>query len=429
MVTRVVLGVCGGIAAYKAVELLRRLSESGLDVTVVPTSSALRFVGEPTWAALSGAPVASDVWTGADRVPHVAIGQSADLVVIAPATADFLARAVHGIASDLLTNVVLTASCPVLIAPAMHTEMWQHPATQANVQVLRDRGVVVLEPANGRLTGTDSGPGRLPEPRAIADIVQELLRRQSAAQSFHAPLDLRGRRVVISAGGTREPWDDVRFLGNRSSGRQGFALARAALARGARVTLVVAATDAEPPAGCRLVQVETAEQMRTAMHAVVAQEAPDAVVMAAAVADFRPTEHDGGKITKESLDAAGSAVAPPLSLERTSDILAELVAKRGSARVPRIVGFAAETPGQGETLHTRAQSKIRRKGCDFLVANEVSGGAVFGADDTSIVIVGTDGVEVELVNVSKGAAAHAVWDVVFAAPRAEDASVADPDAG
>lgn len=415
MVTRVVLGVCGGIAAYKAVELLRRLSESGLDVTVVPTSSALRFVGEPTWAALSGNPVATDVWTSADRVPHVSIGQSADLVVIAPATADFLARAVHGIANDLLTNVLLTASCPVVVAPAMHTEMWQHPATQANVQQLRDRGVAVLEPADGRLTGADSGPGRLPEPTAIAELAQDLLRRQGSGGSTDTALDLRGRRVVISAGGTREAWDDVRFLGNRSSGRQGFALARAALARGAHVTLVVAAADADLPAGCHVVRAETAEDLRTAMHAVVAQEAPDVVVMAAAVADFRPIGHGGGKITKESLDVTSGESVPTLSLERTSDILAELVTKRGSAGEPLIVGFAAETAGRDETLTARAEAKLRRKGCDFIVANEVSGGAVFGADDTSIVIVGADGVQAELSNVSKAAAAHAVWDVVLAA--------------
>lgn len=427
--TRVVLGVCGGIAAYKAVELLRLLTESGLDVNVVPTDSALRFVGEPTWAALSGSPVASDVWSNAPHVPHVAIGQQADLVVVAPTTADFLARAAHGLASDLLGNVLLTASCPVILAPAMHTEMWLHPATQANVRILRSRGVLVLDPADGRLTGADSGPGRLPEPQAIFDICQATLQRASHSRSAEGPMDLRGRSIVISAGGTREPWDDVRYIGNRSSGRQGFALARAALARGAQVTLVVGATEVDPPAGCRVVRVETAEEMRSAMHVVVAEESPDVAVMAAAVADFRPSAPVGAKITKESLDATSADAVPRVSLERTSDVLAELVAKRGSAETPCIVGFAAETPDHDETLAQRAEAKRRRKGCDFIVANDVSGGAVFGSDQTSIVIVGPGGEETELHGVGKLEAAHALWDLVFPTPRPVDSSVAGPSAG
>ncbi len=405
--TSVVLGVTGGIAAYKAVELLRSLRESGLDVTVVPTQAALRFVGEPTWAALSGNPVATDVWTSTDRIRHVSLGQNADLVVVAPATADFLARASHGMASDLLTNVLLTARCPVIVAPAMHTEMWEHPATKANVATLRSRGVIVLEPAVGRLTGADSGPGRLPDPERIADLALDVVRR--SALGAPVSVDLVGVRVVISAGGTREPWDDVRYLGNRSSGKQGFALIRTALSRGAEVTAVVGSVDEPIPAGCSVVRVSTAEQMREAMHAVVAEFSPQIVVMAAAVADFRPATTSAGKITKEGL---GQARVPDLPLERTPDVLAELVAKRGSSAFPLIVGFAAEAPSSDEDLADRARAKLRRKGCDYLVANAINEGAVFGQDSTSIVIVGVDGLEVDVVDVDKADAAHALWDTL-----------------
>ena len=418
--TRVVLGVTGGIAAYKAVEVCRLLTESGVDVTVVPTASALRFVGEPTWAALSGNAVTTDVWSSPESVNHVTLGQQADLVLIAPATADFLARATHGIASDLLTNVLLTASCPVLIAPAMHTEMWQHPATQANVRTLRERGAVVIEPASGRLTGADSGPGRLPDPIAIVDAARAVLRRGGQPNAVDA-LDLRGKRVLISAGGTREPWDDVRYLGNRSSGRQGFALARTALARGAEVTVVAAAVEDNEPPGCTVVHVETAEQMRETMHAYVDELRPDVVVMAAAVADFRPSGEHRGKISKEALDQASldgnaRAAVPHLDLERTVDILAEITAKRGSAAHPIVVGFAAEVPEPGETLAARAMRKLDRKGCDFLVANEVRDGAVFGQSRTSVTIVGAQGdVRVEVDDDDKVEAAHLVWDVVLRA--------------
>lgn len=246
---RVVLGVAGGIAAYKACELLRRLTESGHDVTVVPTATALRFVGAPTWSALSGKPVADDVWTDVHEVPHVRIGQQADLVVVAPATADLLAKAAHGLADDLLTNTLLTARCPVLFAPAMHTEMWEHAATQANVATLRERGAVVLDPAEGRLTGVDTGKGRLPEPGEIFDAAVDLLARGDRDGRHRA--DLAGRHVLVSAGGTREYLDPVRFLGNRSSGLQGYALARTAAARGATVTLVAANTTLPDPRGSR----------------------------------------------------------------------------------------------------------------------------------------------------------------------------------
>src|SRR4051812_23659873 len=280
---RVVLGVGGGIAAYKAADLLRKLTESGHDVTVVPTASALQFVGAPTWAALSHHPVASDVWSAADEVPHVHLGGQADLVVVAPATADLLARAAHGIADDLLTNTLLTARCPVLFAPAMHTEMWEHPATVDNVATLRRRGVIVLDPATGRLTGTDTGKGRLPEPAEIAQLAELLLRRPDAL-----PRDLAGRHVVVSAGGTREALDPVRFLGNASSGRQGYAIAAVAAARGARVTLVSANVDLPDPSGADIVRVTTAVELRDAVHKCA--EDADVVVMAAAVADLRPID-------------------------------------------------------------------------------------------------------------------------------------------
>src|SRR5689334_22992491 len=255
---KVVLGVAGGIAAYKACELLRLLTESGHRVRVVPTAAALHFVGEPTWAALSGQPVATDVFTSAHEVPHVKIGQTADLVVVAPATADLLAKAAHGLADDLLTNTLLTARCPVVLAPAMHTEMWEHPATSANVATLRSRGVLVVEPAEGRLTGKDTGKGRLPEPAELFAVCVDVLARGTA------PADLEGRHVVVSAGGTREPLDPVRYLGNRSSGRQGYALARAAAARGARVTLVAANVDLADPAGAHVVRVGTTAELREA---------------------------------------------------------------------------------------------------------------------------------------------------------------------
>src|SRR6478752_5700593 len=278
----VVLGVSGGIAAYKACELLRRLTESGHDVRVVPTEAALHFVGAATWSALSGKPVSTEVWDDAHEVPHVRIGRHADLVVVAPATADILAKAAHGIADDLLTNTLLTATCPVVYAPAMHTEMWENPATQANVATLRSRGAIVIEPAVGRLTGADTGKGRLPEPAEIFELAGRVRKRG-------LDLDLAGRHVVVTAGGTREPLDPVRFLGNRSSGKQGYALARTAVARGARVTLVAANTALPDPAGVDVVRVGTALQLREAV--LKAAGDADAVVMAAAVADFRPAEY------------------------------------------------------------------------------------------------------------------------------------------
>jgi phosphopantothenoylcysteine decarboxylase / phosphopantothenate---cysteine ligase len=395
---RVVLGVAGGIAAYKAAELLRRLTEGGHDVTVVPTASALQFVGKATWAALSGKPVSTEVWDDVHQVPHVRIGQTADLVVVAPATADLLARAAHGRADDLLSNVLLTARCPVVFAPAMHTEMWEHEATRANVATLRERGCLVIEPAVGRLTGADSGKGRLPEPDEIYAVCLDVL-----ARGLTAP-DLTGRTVVVSAGGTREPLDPVRFLGNRSSGRQGLALARAAAARGAEVTLVAANVSLADPAGVKVVRVETTEELRDAVTA--AAVSADAVVMAAAPADFRPVTTSEAKI-KKTFDG----VAPPLELTQTPDILAELSHHRlHPGQV--VVGFAAETGDETGTVLDLARAKLARKGCDLLVVNDVGGGAVFGADDNQAVILSTDRAPVDVPRGSKTTLAHVIWDEV-----------------
>ncbi|MFF9865836.1 bifunctional phosphopantothenoylcysteine decarboxylase/phosphopantothenate--cysteine ligase CoaBC [Streptomyces sp. NPDC013953] len=391
---KVVLGVSGGIAAYKACELLRRLTESGHDVRVVPTGSALHFVGAATWSALSGNPVATEVWSDVHEVPHVRIGQQADLVVVAPATADMLAKAAHGLADDLLTNTLLTARCPVVFAPAMHTEMWEHPATQENVATLRRRGAVVVEPAVGRLTGADTGKGRLPDPDEIFEVCRRVLARGAAAP------DLAGRHVVISAGGTREPLDPVRYLGNRSSGKQGYALARTAAARGARVTLIEANTGMADPAGVDVVHVGTAVQLREA----VLKAAPDAdaVVMAAAVADFRPATYAEGKIKKRE----GQEPAP-VALVRNPDILAEISAER--ARPDQVVvGFAAET----DDVLANGREKLRRKGCDFLVVNEVGERKTFGSAENEAVVLAADGTETPVPYGPKEALADTVWDLV-----------------
>ncbi|MFI5546550.1 bifunctional phosphopantothenoylcysteine decarboxylase/phosphopantothenate--cysteine ligase CoaBC [Streptomyces sp. JL4002] len=391
---KVVLGVSGGIAAYKACELLRRLTESGHDVRVVPTASSLNFVGEATWAALSGNPASTQVWETVHEVPHVRIGQGADLVVVAPATADMLAKAAHGLADDLLTNTLLTARCPVVFAPAMHTEMWEHPATQENVATLRRRGAVVIEPAVGRLTGKDTGKGRLPDPEEIFEVCRQVLRRGTAAP------DLAGRHVVISAGGTREPLDPVRFLGNRSSGKQGYALARTAVARGARVTLVAANTALADPAGVDVVRVGTAVQLREAVLKAAADA--DAVVMAAAVADFRPAVYADGKIKKKD----GEEPAP-VALVRNPDVLAEISADR-ALEGQVVVGFAAET----DDVLDNGRAKLRRKGCDLLVVNEVGESRTFGSEENEAVVLASDGSEFPVPYGPKEALAEVIWDRV-----------------
>ncbi|MGY0056900.1 bifunctional phosphopantothenoylcysteine decarboxylase/phosphopantothenate--cysteine ligase CoaBC [Streptomyces sp. LZ34] len=393
---KVVLGVSGGIAAYKACELLRRLTESGHAVRVVPTASALHFIGAATWSALSGNPVATEVWDSVHEVPHVRIGQSADLVVVAPATADLLAKAAHGLADDLLTNTLLTARCPVVFAPAMHTEMWEHPATQENVATLRRRGAVVIEPAVGRLTGVDTGKGRLPEPGEIFEVCRRVLARGAE----ESRLDLAGRHVVVSAGGTREPLDPVRFLGNRSTGKQGYALARAAVARGARVTLVSANSELPDPAGADVVRVGTAVQLREAVLKAAADA--DAVVMAAAVADFRPATYAEGKIKKRD-----GQEPEPIALVRNPDVLAEISADR--ARPGQvIVGFAAET----DDVLANGRAKLARKGCDLLVVNEVGEHKTFGSETNEAVVLAADGSETPVPYGPKEVLADTVWDLV-----------------
>jgi phosphopantothenoylcysteine decarboxylase / phosphopantothenate---cysteine ligase len=397
MPRHVILGVGAGISAYKACELLRRLTESGYEVRVIPTRDALRFVGEATWAALSGRPVTADAWADVHEVPHVALGRWADLMLVAPATADLLARAAAGRADDLLTATLLMAGCPVLFAPAMHTEMWEHPATQASVALLRDRGALVLEPATGRLTGPDTGTGRLPEP---AELFEAAVRVLSRGAGGLAP-DLLGRRVVISAGGTREELDPVRFLGNWSSGRQGYALARTAAARGADVTLVSANVALDDPAGTKVIRVTSALQLREAMAAAAA--GADAVVMAAAVADYRPAVRHVAKIKKTG------AGPEPIQLTENPDVLRELSAHRGHPGQV-VAGFAAET----EDLVGNGRAKLAGKGCDLLVVNQVGGGLAFGTEDNEALVLAADGAVTHVPRGRKEELADAVWDMVAA---------------
>ena len=393
----IVLGVSGGIAAYKAASLLRLFTESGDRVTVVPTAAALKFVGAATWEALSGRPVSTEVFDNVDSVQHVRVGQHADLIVVAPATANTLAKAAHGLADDLLSTTLLASRAPVVFAPAMHTEMWENAATQANVRTLRERGYVVLNPAVGRLTGVDSGPGRLPEPDEIFAACQDLL-------SVSRDADLSGQQVVVSAGGTREYLDPVRFIGNRSSGLQGYALAKAAASRGATVTLVAANVALPDPAGVSVVHVVTTAEMREAV--LTAAHDADAVVMAAAPADFRPVTQADSKIKKTH-----DGTAPHIDLVENPDILAELVQTRTSKR-PIIVGFAAETGDADGSVMDHARAKLERKGCDLLVVNDVSEGRVFNAADSEAVIIGADGFSQAVPPGPKADIAHAVWDAV-----------------
>lgn len=343
----------------------------------------------------------TSVWADVEQVPHVRLGQSADLVLIAPATADLLARATHGIADDLLTNVLLTARCPIIMAPAMHTEMWLHPATQRNVAELRSRGVIVLEPASGRLTGADTGPGRLPDPTAIVAAARDALRRDPVC-------DMHGLRVLITAGGTREKIDPVRFIGNHSSGKQGFELARTAVARGAEVVLVAAHVDVEPPAGVTLVPVSSGQQMHAETLSRMSEV--DVIVMAAAVADFRVDEASRTKIKKDDQTREVT-----LSLVPTTDILATLVRER-AGQVPLIVGFAAETGDSSGSVLDHGRVKFHRKGCELLVVNDVSPGKAFGSDMNEVVLISSTG-ENPVSHASKAAISDAIWDSVVAMAR------------
>lgn len=408
---RVLVGIGGGIAAYKAAHIVRGLVTSGAEVRVVPTPASLEFVGRATWEALSHHRVLTSVFEDVDEVAHVRHGQEADLLVIVPATADLLARLRMGRADDMLTASALMARCPVVIAPAMHTEMWQHPATVENVAVLRDRGITVLEPASGRLTGPDSGPGRLPEPAAILDAARAAL-TAPRVEDGAVLRDLVGRRVVVTAGGTREAIDPVRFLANRSSGRQGVALAHAAAARGADVTLIAANVDLETPPGARRIDVESAAQLAAAVHEAAAA-APDLLIMAAAVADFTPASRAEAKIKKSGDDGA-----PALELVRTQDILRTLVADRAALReadpgagTGLIVGFAAETGDASTSPLEHARAKARSKGADLLVLNDVSTG-VFGAADNAVRILDAAGEIVAEAAGDKTVVSHTVLDEV-----------------
>jgi phosphopantothenoylcysteine decarboxylase / phosphopantothenate---cysteine ligase len=405
---RVIVGVSGGIAAYKACTVVRQLAEAGHSVRVIPTESALRFVGAATFEALSGEPVHTGVFDDVPEVPHVQLGKQADLVLVAPATADLLARAVSGRADDLLTATLLTARCPVLFAPAMHTEMWLHPATVDNVATLRRRGAVVLEPAFGRLTGTDSGAGRLPEAEEITTLAHLLLERQDAL-----PYDLAGRKVLVTAGGTREPVDPVRFIGNRSSGKQGYAVARVAAQRGAEVTLIAGHTvGLIDPAGVDVVHVSTAEQLGNA----VSKHAPEAdvLVMAAAVADFRPAQVAAAKIKKGPNEQDG---APTIQLVRNDDVLAGAVRARAHGELPNmraIVGFAAETGDANGDVLFHARTKLQRKGCDLLVVNAVGDNRAFEVDSNDGWLLASDGTESALPHGSKTLMASRIVDAIVA---------------
>jgi phosphopantothenoylcysteine decarboxylase / phosphopantothenate---cysteine ligase len=402
---RIIVGVSGGIAAYKACTVVRQLSEAGHLVRVIPTESALRFVGAATFEALTGQPLHTGVFEDVPEVPHVQLGKQADLVVVAPATADLLARAVSGRADDLLTATLLTARCPVMFAPAMHTEMWLHPATVDNVATLRRRGAVVLEPAFGRLTGSDSGAGRLPEAEEITTLAQLMLDRHDAL-----PYDLAGRKVLVTAGGTREPIDPVRFIGNRSSGKQGYAVARVAAQRGAEVTLIAGHTAGLiGPAGVEVVQVSSAEQLGDA----VSKHAPEAdvLVMAAAVADFRPAQVATAKIKK------GAAAPPTVELVRNDDVLAGAVQARAHGQLPNmraIVGFAAETGDANGDVLFHARAKLARKGCDLLVVNAVGGNRAFEVDSNDGWLLASDGTESALPHGSKTLMASRIVDAIVA---------------
>ena len=395
----IVLGVSGGIAAYKVASILRLLTEAGHNVQVVPTPAALNFVGSATWEALSGNPLISEVWDDVADVPHVRIGQAADLVIVAPATADLLSRAANGAANDLLTNVLLTATCPIVFAPAMHTEMWLNAATQENVATLRSRGCIVIDPADGRLTGADSGPGRLPEADEIVSVAMGVLSKQ----------DLLGQNVVITAGGTREFLDPVRFLGNSSSGKQGVALAVSARDRGAKVTLICANVSVSMPAGVQIENVVTGDDMHEAVFK--AAMTADVIVMAAAIADYKPKSTEKAKM-KKSEDGS----SPTIELIRTKDILSALVTRRNASNPDQlIVGFAAETGDNHGSVLEHGVAKLQRKGCDLLVINEVGPNLAFGTDDNEVTILTREPASQTTVSKSsKTQIAHAIWDAVIA---------------
>ncbi|MDU0347221.1 bifunctional phosphopantothenoylcysteine decarboxylase/phosphopantothenate--cysteine ligase CoaBC [Actinomyces sp. MRS3W] len=410
---RIVVGVSGSIAAYKAPTIIRLLRGAGHEVRTVPTQAALRFIGAPALAAVSGSPVQTGVFDDPAAVEHVAMGEWAELVLVAPASADLLARAAAGRADDLLTATLLTTTAPAIMAPAMHTQMWNHPATRENVATLRRRGVTIIEPDRGALTGSGYGTGRLPEPERIVARALSIL--------DGTPQTLSGQHVVVSAGGTREPLDPVRYLGNRSSGRQGCAIARAAAARGARVTLVSAHVDstvlAELPPSIQVIPVTTALELRDAVRDA-ARDA-DAVVMAAAVADFRPAAVSASKLKKHAPGAPttqADSAGPVLALVENPDVLAGLVTDppRTDGARTLVVGFAAETGDADGDVLTHGAAKARRKGADLLAVNAVGGGRGFGDVPNAIVVLDASGHEVARAHGSKQDVADALVELIAA---------------
>jgi len=395
----IVVGITGGIAAYKAVNIVRAFVLLGDSVHVVATPAALRFVGRPTLEAISRNPVHTDLYEGVAEVRHVAIGQSADLIVVAPATANSIAKLAGGLADDLLGNTILASTAPLVIAPAMHTEMWNNPATVHNVQTLRNRGVIIVGPGVGRLTGSDSGAGRMEEPDVIVAAALAALHPAAPAR------DLSGRRIVITAGGTREPLDPVRFLGNRSSGKQGVRLAEAATARGASVVLIAANLEIPVPAGIETRLVGTALELQDAVTEAAA--GADAVIMAAAVADYRPATVRGDKIKK---DEAGDTLT--LELVRNPDILAGLAAAKPAGQL--VIGFAAETETDPDRLLSLGREKLARKGCDYLVLNRVGWTEGFAAERNEVRIIDSAGVIVAEAAGTKMSVAGRILDVVVA---------------
>ena len=383
--SEILLGVGGGIAAYKSCDLLRRLQERGHNVTVVPTPASLNFVGRATWEALSGKPVHTEVWEAVDKVNHVKIGDKSDFIIIAPATADLIARIAHGRADDLLTNAILASSAPKLLVPAMHPKMWLNQATQANIEILKSRGFVIMQPDVGRLTGSDSGIGRLPE---APTIIEEFVRH------FEITKDLSGKKILITAGGTKEDIDDVRFIGNRSSGRQGLAIARSAQARGALVTLIAANLETSDLPGINVIPVRNTEQLGKALSSEF--DKCDVLIMAAAVSDVRP-EAASGKIKKNDLNQ--------LNLIKNPDLLQE-ISKIRSHQL--LVGFAAE---ESENLLGEGRRKLHEKNLDMIYANDIRSGAIFGSDSTSGVLIDKDDT-IEVSNMSKMALAGLLLDVV-----------------
>ena len=392
----VVLGVTGGIAAYKSADLIRRLKDQEFDVQVVATKSALKFVGETTFAALSGNPVISDIWDQSHNVEHVQLAKKADAIVVAPATADFLAHLVYGFANDALLATLLVAKCPVILAPAMHTEMWENSATRENIATLRRRGFLVLEPAVGQLTGADQGVGRLPETNEIARVVKQVVNRNST----NLPNDLSGLNVLISAGGTREAIDPIRFIGNRASGKQGVALALTALSRGAKVTLVAANLNVSVPAGVEFVAANTAAEMLEQMK--LRAGSADIVIMNAAVADYFISNPETAKIKKTSDNLT-------IELSKTADILSLLSENKPVKQY--LVGFAAETTDSDEELVSLAKNKLQSKNADLIVGNRVSSTLGINSDENQAIMVSKDEA-ISLAKSDKLVLADAIWDFI-----------------